>query len=247
MKFYILTIIITIVTTTINAQQKSDISLVYNTTQFNRLNIDYRLPIKEIYKLRFGVNIGTVNNYNFFDSGQYIYASDSLITKRFNAANTSQFGLKFGIERQMTKNSIFSLETDFMVSYRNEKLWIYNTNYIFNDTTNNWISDDFYNNSYQEKTYDFEGNSKLNRKYIVPQVQLNFVMNLPIVEDVYLKLFVGGLVGFPILINESNKFDPNNEFVPATDIQTFEMTSQAGIGLGVNFGKEKVFTPKATN
>lgn len=239
-------IIILTITSNSFSQNKADISFIYNSTSTNRINIEYRLPIKEQLKLTMGVVIGSNNNFGNVNHSRYIFVSDSIITRRVNAYTTFQSGLKIGFDR-LLMNPLFSFGADFLIAYRKERLWIYNDSYIHIDSTNSWVPGYHSNYEAYHPEYNFSGNSKVKREYIVPQLQLTFSMNIPIVEGLFLNLFVGGLASSPILIKESSLFDPGSEFTPSGKLQKFEMTSQAGMGLRFSLGNEKVFTPKNTN
>lgn len=216
---------------TLNAQNNRDLSYIYNSYNLNRINLDYRQSINEKYKYKIGLVIGQGAS-SPFEKGDIVFGSDSLITYRYNVYNTTQFSLKIGGERVLG-NSIFSIGADVLLSYRNEKNYIYYSDYIYDDSLKIWKDNTAYNPS--GMGFDNPNNSKVKRGYFVPQLQLSFLMDLPIVDRLYLNLFVGGVFAFPILVNESKKYDPLNELILPTTLTTFEMSSLAGMGLRFTF------------
>ena len=216
---------------TLNAQQNRDFGFIYNTYNLNRINLDYRQLLGEKYKLKIGAVIGQGAS-SPFNKGDIVFGSDSLITYRYNVHNTTQFSLKIGGERVLG-NSIFSIGADVLLSYRDEKNYIHYSDYVYDDSLKLWKDYSEYNpNGMGFKNPD---NSKVRRGYFVPQLQFSFLMDVPITERLYLNLFVGGVFSFPIFIKESHKYDPLNELTLPTSLTTFEMSSQAGIGLRFTF------------
>lgn len=209
------------------SQTKGDIGFIYNTFSLNRINLDYRKPIGEKYKFKIGAVIGT-NSSTFNEPKNIVFGSDSLITFQDNVFSANQFSLKIGAERKLGE-SMFSIGTDLLFSYRDEKKWIYEYNYLHNDSLNNWQLQTANNSN----GYGFNNttNSKVRRGYFVPQLQFYLSMDIPVVSNLYLNLFVGGVFSFPIFINESQKNDPFNDYPIPTNVNTFEMSNQAGIGL----------------
>jgi hypothetical protein len=212
------------------AQEKGDVGFIYNTYEYNRINLDYRKTINKHYKLKLGIVGGQYSGRPTFNPNIF-YGSDSLITYKFFAKSTSQIGLKIGGERKL-QQSIFSIGADVLLSYRDEKNFIYKSNYVFDDSLKRWELESTNKNGYGFKN---PNNPKVRRSYFVPQVQFSFSMDLPIVQNLYLNMYIGGLFAFPILINESEKYDPFNEYEKPKNISTFDMTSQAGLGVRYAF------------
>jgi hypothetical protein len=212
------------------AQERGDLSFIYNTYNYNRINLDYRKTINEHYKLKLGIVGGQYGLSPTFNQNIY-YGSDSLITYKFFAKQASQIGLKIGGERKL-QQSIFSVGADVLLSYRDEKNYIYKSNYVFDDSLKIWKPESTTQNGYG---FNNPNNPKVRRSYFVPQIQFSFSMDLPIVQNLYLNMYIGGLFAFPIFINESEKFDPFNEYVTPKKTSTFDMTSQAGLGIRYAF------------
>lgn len=206
------------------SQTKGDIGFIYNSYNLNRINIDYRKPLGEKYKLVIGGVIGSLNT-GYWSKGDLVYGSDSLITFRNSISSSFQVGLKIGAERKLSK--LFSIGTGVMLAYRDQKNNISKTNYVFNDSTNTWDID----NNTSMYGFDNSNISKVRRAYFVPQLQVSFSMDLPIVERLYLNLFIGGLFSFPVFMSESQKNDPFKDYQTPSKTTNFEMSNQAGIGL----------------
>ncbi len=246
-KLIFTTLLLSITSSFVIAQHKADIGFIFNTFKFNRINLEYRTPIRDNYKLKFGVTIGQSNDFSDKSpNNYYTFANDSVITLRKRNYTNFQGGFKIGIEHQLGSNSMFSFGADLNVAYRNEKVWLYDEHYLHIDSSNNWVHEAFIypENFYSNSNYDNPLTTKINRTYIVPQLQFNFLIDIPVTKDLYLNLFVGGLIGIPFVLDEKNKFDPNNELPSLKDVYVFEMTSQAGLGFRYSIGKEKYFTPK---
>lgn len=246
-KLFLIIITVCLLSNITFAQNRRDIGFVYNTFSFNRINIDYRTPKSDMYKLKFGFTIGQSNSFNDESSNSYYtFANDSIITKRQRSFTNFQSGFKVGLERRLGSSNMFSIGADFIIAYRNERVWLYDNNYLYVDSLNIWTPEyTVYPENYYLKTDYYQPLvTKVNRTYIVPQLQVNFLMDIPISKDLFLNLFIGGLFGTPILLQEKNKYDPQNELPSLKNVHTFEMTSQAGIGLRYSIGKEKEFAPK---
>jgi len=215
-----------------NAQRTSDIGFIYGTSELYRMNLEYRKPIKEKYNLKFGVSFGSALSPYFNYTSQIAFVSDSLIVKRNYSKDNLQFTIKSGFERQI-KSSIFSFGVDVFMGYMEQGEQYYNTNEILSPN-GKWGNEELFNFS----NYENDPTSSFrNTKYIVPGLQINFSMDIPIENRLFLHLFVSQILTSPIYLSETIIQDPLNEFPVPAKTYIFNSQNQAGIGLRYKFNK----------
>lgn len=228
MKYRTLLILLVIVNFSIQAQTEanSDIGLSYGSYDLNRVNLEFRKPINDKWKLRFGAMAGGTHNNSWHESSNIISASDTLVIERFRTENITQFTLFVGTEIQFRK-SIYSVSADLLFSYLQITDGYYSKERAVNDN-NEWQTINNFSNidpSISNRTKNF----------LNPGVQLKFAMNLPIKERFILHASIGGVFSSPIYLNESIQNDPLSEFDPHTKSTIFNLTNQANIGIRYKF------------
>jgi hypothetical protein len=229
MKFITLCIAFFITNFSINAQTRSDLGLIYGVNDLHRLNIEFRKPLNETYKLKFGYIQGGSSGEFWGYSGELITVSDSLIIERFNSRSQLQFTLSTGIERRL-KTSMFSISADLLISYLQIKDELYNEVRELGDN-GNWVK--------TAGIYTMLNPARALRKtnFLNLGLQFKFSMDIPIEESFFLHLFVGQIISTPIYLSETIVKDPLSEFKPQKASFYFNSTSQAGIGLRYRFKK----------
>lgn len=229
MKYTTLLILLLIVNFSTQAQTdtSSDIGLSYGSYDLNRVNLEFRKPLKDKWKLRLGITAGSSYSSPWYNSSNILSVTDTLVTERLRIDNRTQFTFLTGVERQL-RESVFSVSADLLFSYLQVTDGFYskqtelNSNNEWEVVTNNW-----------EKENDLRSTRKTN--YFTPGVQLKFAMNLPIRERFILHASIGGIFNSPIYLNESIQNDPLNEFKPHTKTTIFNFTNQANIGIRYKF------------
>jgi hypothetical protein len=208
-------------------ETNSDIGLSYGSYDLNRVNLEFRKPFNDKWKLHLGVTAGSSYSSPWYNSSNIFSVTDSLVTERLRVDNRTQFTFLTGVERQL-RQSVFSVSADLLFSYLQVTDGFYsketelNSNNQWEVVTNNW-----------EKENDLRSTRKTN--YFTPGIQLKFNMNLPIKERFILYASIGGIFNSPIYLNESIQNDPLFEFKPHTKSTIFNLTNQANIGIRYKF------------
>lgn len=227
----ILILFIISLTTSVNAQRVSDIGMIYGSSELYRLNIEYRKPIKEKTKLKFGISMGAATSPSLNYGAQITLVTDSLIVTRNYSQYNFQMTLKTGFEHQL-KESMFSFGADLLLGYKQLEEGYYDTRDIL--TNGGWTNEELVLFS----NFDESSNRSYRRtNYLTPGVQFNFSMDIPIKESFFLHLFVSQILTTPVYLGQNIINNPNNEFQTPNNAFTFNSQNQAGIGLRYRFKK----------
>lgn len=204
------------------SQSSPNLGLLISADKFERMSLQYRLPIKE--KLRLNVS-GTFGWENKFGNAYVTSFNDSVINFQRNNSNKQIAGLKIGIDRRL-KESIFSIGTDLIFRYTVQNNSILDEFIVQDSTTfetNSYVSNfNSIENAAIYKTYGWQSG-----------IQLSIKADIPINEKFKLNLYtsITGIVDVNSSVREisdpNNKFDTNN-WVPNSII---EISATAGVGL----------------
>lgn len=215
-----------------NAQRTSDLGFIYGSSDLYRMNLEYRKPIKEKSRLKFGLSIGSANSPSFNYSSQIREVTDSLIVSRNYTQSSFQFTLKSGFERQI-KTSMFSYGVDILFGYKERDEGYYQTKEVLTPE-GSWANEELFTFT----NYETDPLRSLRTtKYIVPGLQLNFSMDIPIEDRLFLHLFVSQILTSPIYLSEKIIQNPLNEFPNYSKSYIINSQNQIGIGLRYKFKK----------
>jgi len=203
------------------AQRSSDLGVQISTNNMQRLSLQYRAPVGEQLFFRLGGSYG-IDAYDYWSNGEIISASDSSVTER-NYDNQEVFGsLTAGFEHQ-SSSSLFSFYGDVIVTYGNDQSSYSNSTQVLRP------------NGVWE--YDFSDlgsasrqHAQVTRHFLRPGGQLGLAMNVPVGENFLLNLHVAGSLQTSILLAETDKINPLNEFGSGNQ-STIDFNSFVGIGL----------------
>ena len=217
----------------INAQNNPDIGISLSTFNRNRINLDYRIPIKEKSKLVIGLAYGNYYS-NIFYSGQIIAASDSLVTERHSLNSSNYFSVKTGFNRQIN-SSIFSVGVDCFFGYRNSRSSKSNS-YTVLDSNGTWGAESnyFFDPFTQDSTL-----ATVSRHYFEPRIQAGFNMDVPIGSSFLLHVGFAANVWTSFFVKSENKVDPYNEFNDPSSYYVGSST-QLSVGLRYVFGSKDI-------
>ena len=206
------------------AQERGDLGLIFSTSRFGQLAVEYRKPFAEKYHFRMSAFYGESANSFWGGNGQIISASDSVIVERNFFSYGLQTGLRFGAERQLG-NSMFSIASDLSLDYRRSHS-IYQNREQYLQENGSW--------SQQHVTsfspFDVPTNSRITRHYLVPGARLSLNMNVPLGKCFLLNLSASGTFGLPIYMGASQVQDPEGDFI-GTPPSTIDLNTFAGIGI----------------
>jgi hypothetical protein len=218
------------------AQEKGDLGLIISTSRYNKLALEYRKPFAEKYHFRLAATYGEIGNPFWYNQGQIIHVSDSIVVARSFYKNGYQTGLRFGVERQL-KNSMFSVGTDLSVDYRQSRS-TYRSRISYLQDDGSWeegLPTTVFEN------FDDPSNSRITRHYLVAGARLSLNMNIPLGKSFLLNLAASGTYGLPIYMGATRIQDPLDDFI-GTPPSITEFDTRFSIGLRYIFGsrnKEK--------
>ncbi len=208
------------------SQRSSDLTLHISTFEDTKLALEYRIPIKDKWGINFALTYGS--KYNRYTS--IFDASDTLFTERHTSYSTSSGTYRIGTDKRI-KESMFSVGFDFLLGYRQQNINKSNTEYT-KDSLDNWGGMIYYNFGANDPTH-----AQITKHYIVPGLQVNAKMDIPIKYNFELALAIGYNVNTPILIKETNIIDPYNELAQPK-FQVVNANAYASIGLRYKFMKK---------
>ena len=185
---------------------------------------EYRIPLNDKYKFKLGASIG--ENIRAFPDYKVniISASDSLIVERRFGEKTQIGGLRVGGEKKLGK-SMFSLMGDLNISYQKAYFSNYNTTHELIDGIWQAIPPEY--ELISEGLAMNQGTTT--RHFITPSLRVGISLDVPLNKYFMLNLYAAGNFGIPILIDETNKKDPLNEF--STVPTVFDAHQQFGGGV----------------
>lgn len=219
-----------------NAQEKGDLGLLISTSRYNKLALEYRKPFGEKYHFRLAATYGAIGSNFWYNNGEIISVSDSIVVERNFYNNGYQTGLRFGAERQFG-NSMFSIATDLSADYRQSRS-VYRTGAAYLQEDGTWGPGP---NSTLFYHFDDPSNSRITRHYLVAGARFSLNMNVPLGKSFLLNLAASGTFGLPIYMGATRVQDPLGDFI-GTPPSIFEFNTHFGIGLRYIFGsrnKEK--------
>jgi hypothetical protein len=202
-------------------QRSSDLTLHLSTYDDSKIAIEYRVPIKDKWCINFALAYGS--NSNSYDT--FLDANDSVYTYHYSTTSSANSTFRLGTDRRI-KESMFSVGFDFLLAYRKQEIHRDRNEYTI-DSLGNWRG-----------YLGYSGLNHINKTkhYIVPGIQLNVKMDIPIKKNFELNLSAGYTVSSPFLFNETNIIDPDNE-LSHSKLLFINTGTYASIGLRYKFLK----------
>jgi hypothetical protein len=207
-------------------QRSSDLTFHLSTYDDTKLALEYRVPIKDKWGINFALAYGSKHRSN----NHLLNANDSIYTDRYTSNSKNNVTFRLGTDRRI-KESMFSVGFDFLLGYSQQYIHKNSTEYT-KDSLGNWGGMIYSNFGVDDPTY-----AQITKHYIVPGVQLNTKMDIPIKNNFEFNLSVGYTVNSPLLFNETNIVDPFNELT-YPKFNTINAAAYASIGLRYKFVKK---------
>lgn len=208
-------------------QRSSDLTLHLSTYDDTKIALEYRLPIKDKWGINFALAYGS--KYNNFNT--ILDANDSVFFDRHTNYSTNTGTFRIGTEKRI-KESMFSVGFDFLLGYSQQYIHKNTTEYT-KDSLENWGGIIYYNYGPNDPTH-----AQITKHYIIPGIQINTKMDIPIKNNFEFNLSVGYNVNSPILSKETNIIDPFNELIQPK-ISIINAAAYASIGLRYKFVKKE--------
>ncbi|MBK7131188.1 MAG: hypothetical protein IPM74_15440 [Crocinitomicaceae bacterium] len=198
-----------------------DVGLRFTTSEFNRIQVEFRFPAGTYSYLRLGTSMGFQYNY----PGRDIFAAnDSIVTTRQKDLYGNHYDLRFGFERQISYDWL-CFHADAMVAYSSltKRNWSYY--HVLDSSGTDWKFE--HTNPYSGVGQD---SAMAVTSYIGAGVVLGLSFNFNITENFILN-FTGNYAGVMRFgVSEKEQNDIYNEFDFAKSAN-FELFPTAGIGL----------------
>jgi hypothetical protein len=216
------------------AQTKPDLGIQFNTAEQNRLQLQFRAPLKEKSMLRFTLSQGQWSGYHF---NRIIDATDSLVTFRENTAQGQYFDCRFGVERKIDFLKSFSIHADVVFVYQKSEYHNWDS-YSFKDSLNNWSQTNYY-----PHIPAIAGNSATATEHFLGAgLVAGYSFNFPLADQFFLSCTMNFTTMSRSKISHHENADVQNEFYNGKNT-ALDFHTSAGIGLRYIFGKK---TKKAT-
>ena len=181
-------------------QRSPDLTFHLSTYDDTKLALEYSVPIKDKWGINFALAYGSKHRTNT----RLLNANDSIYADRYTNNSKNNGTFRLGTDRRI-KKSMFSVGFDFLFGYSKQNIDKQNTEYT-KDSLGNWGGIIYYDFDLDDQSY-----AHITKHYIVPGIQLNTKMDIPIKNNFELNLSVGYTVNAPILVSETNIIDPLNE------------------------------------
>jgi hypothetical protein len=222
-------------TTNLQAQLKSDIGIRISTSRLEKIQLEFRKPVKEKYSLRFALSTGTNYTLPFFVHKTISNSDTVLVYRDAGSYITRSYNLRAGIQRNLKWN-VLSVYSDLSAGYYHQSSRggiLYNVNredgysYTTSQPTPH-VSQEYYNAQYHDSHWSAD--------YISTGLSLGVSLDVP-----FYKLILGvnvqanGTMGIPV--HHRSVYDPDNDFGDI-DVVKFFWHPSAGIALRYMLGKD---------
>lgn len=207
--------------------QKTDIGLHLTSDTERTFLLEMRTQIADKWKFTGGLTYATEGRRQV--SEQVIGSTDSTVTSLVYRESSKYGGLNLGFERQF-KESIFSIRGNFGVIYQREVS-------DYEGQMRSTLNPGMVNYLPTPDSYIFAQRPQVTWKYVKPYLGLALHMNFPISDRFFINLFVGTHYNLTFLMEETDKFDPEEQYANNPQSGNFNFAIPAGVGLRYQFGK----------
>lgn len=209
------------------SQKYSDLGIRFNSADMNKIQLEFRKPVAQFSRLRFGLSMGLVYDYPY---ESIVEANDSLVVMRKKESLGNHYDFRFGLERKLTYDWL-SLHADLIFAY--SSITYRNNNFYHSpDTFGVWNSYDYNPFTQAEDPIATSVNSVLGGG-----LSAGLSFNFPLTESFILN-FTGnynGVILFGVAHKETN--DVYDEFHDPTGYTGYVYIN-AGIGLRYVFNSK---------
>ena len=217
------------------SQLKSDLGLIYSTDVNNRISLEFRKPLANASRIKFGVFYGA---YSSLDYRQNIISStDTSVTFEDYSKNVENYGLRIGIDNPF-EESLFSFGSDLNIAYCGTQQQFISYNKVLNNDSIYIISP-----YYLQGGFNSISNS-IKQHFLAVHLRFSLMLDVPLGDAFLINFNIAANLGVPIYMGASQVIDPGNKFIRTPPL-TFDFTSGFGIGLRYLIGSK--ITPPARN
>lgn len=215
------------------AQRNPDIGMRFNTNEYNRFQFEYRHPFAEQAYFRVGLTMGFQNRFPY---SRIMSASDTLVTMREFNSYGRQYGLRFGIEKQIAF-PFLSFHADLGVNYfsstsRNASY------YHFLDSSGVWNRINTYPGTNNDSSYT----AMANDSWLGADLSIGLSFNFPVTEN-FIISFTGNYTGLlSTVVGHKETNDVYDEFFEGSGTN-LELYMSAGIGFRYVFAPREAPAP----
>jgi hypothetical protein len=211
---------------TLSAQQSADLGVRVNTSDLNRLQLEFRKPLGEKYAFRLGATYGQLWYYPWTSVSD---ASDTMVTSRTKEQSSLAFDLRFGIERKLKWNYL-SLHADLITGYYQYRRQSYDV-YSVLDSNNNWSDPTF--SGLQGMDHNL---SSATDHFVSVGLAGGISVDYPFAKRLILNLNASYIMAARFQFSHQEYNDFSNEY-PAGNSFIYELYPSAGIGLRYSLQK----------
>lgn len=225
------------VNTSVFSQQAKSLDLSLNNWGGERISLDYRMPLSEIYMFSAGLAMGWEDRLS---SPRLVEASETHELRRNLSSNIQFYDLRLGIEKRI-KQSFFYLNSKLVVGYSQRETYEYNTFSEYIEDENGWRYWAVTGRPENEIhfTEDFSTQLvKIRRHGLRTGIQVFLSANIPIKNRLSLNVHAGIHGGTHLDIGRSVELNYSGEEVNLTDFHGFEVDPILGAGLRYELGKK---------
>lgn len=205
---------------TLSAQRFPDLGIRFSSANYNRIQIEFRTPVKEFSYLRFGLSQGQQPNSTRRD---VLNASDSIVTIRQKDLYGAHYDFRFGFERNLSYDWLtFHVDGIFAYSRLINQNWNYY--HVYNDSSMAFIQQ--VDSPFDTLDYVSYANNSILGVGAALGLSFNFTVN-----ENFMISFTGNYTGmyrWNISQQEINDVYNEFEFNPSS---MFEVYPSVGVGL----------------
>jgi hypothetical protein len=211
------------------------LGLIYSTDVNNRISLEFRKPLANASRIKFGVFYGA---YSSLDYRQNIISStDTSVTFEDYSKNVENYGLRIGIDNPF-EESLFSFGSDLNIAYCGTQQQFISYNKVLNNDSIYIISP-----YYLQGGFNSISNS-IKQHFLAVHLRFSLMLDVPLGDAFLINFNIAANLGVPIYMGASQVIDPGNKFIRTPPL-TFDFTSGFGIGLRYLIGSK--ITPPARN
>jgi hypothetical protein len=214
------------------SQLKSDLGLIYSTDINNRISLEYRKPLANASRIKFGAFYGAYSSLDYRPN--IISSTDTSVTLEDYSKNVENYGLRIGVDKAFNE-SPFSFGSDLNIAYRGIQQQFISYDNVLNKDT-------IYVNSpiYVQDRFNSISNS-IKQHFLAVHLRFSLMLDVPLGDAFLINFNMAANLGVPIYMGASQVIDPGNKFI-GTPPLTIDFTSGFGIGLRYLIGS-KVANP----
>lgn len=225
--------------TTVNAQRRGDLGILFSSDELSRIGLEYRMPIGDRYRLRATLLAGSHYTTPYYhNTANVVLASDTAVVYRNTYQFSNQYMLRLGGERQFGA-SVFSIGADAMLGYRKRSYYAFNTAQTLNEA-GNWE----YDYSYFEQDNGGGAIATSDHTYywthnLRPGLRLSLSADLPLGDAFLVHFSAAGAAMANMYIGADGDVPEEPFFTNNLNFTHFFFETSANVGIRYKFGSLK--------